>query len=245
MVKKYKDEQLDALFGTYLEEGKIPDGRVTEKAKQALAERRSVQTVWAAEPVPAGSAATGHTASVSHMSRRRKAETGILAAVLGCALLLLGWILCLQLFSSEPIVLNWSQLSKVTGTVNYEQKDFLPFVSEDSVNQYDEYELNEESPYYEEYEGDIVLYYVQFESYGVMVDIFIEVAGFELDSLDEYLEIDDYYGEEEPYLYLAIDEEAGRTYAYFSYDIYSYYLEIYTADESLVYDIMIEIIYSF
>ena len=113
------------------------------------------------------------------------------------------------------------------------------------MNQYDEYELNEESPYYEEYEGDIVLYYVQFESYGVMVDIFIEVPGFELDSLDGYLEIDDYYGEEEPYLYLAIDEEADRTYAYFSFDIYSYYLEIYTAEESLVYDIMVEIIYSF
>lgn len=244
-MKKYKDEQLDALFGTYLEEGKNPDSRVTEKAKRALEERRSVQTVWAAEPAPVGSAATGHTASVSHMSKRRKAETGILAAVLGCALLLLGWILCLQLFSSKTIVLNWSQLSKVTGTVNYEQKDFLPFVSEDSVNQYDEYELNEESPYYEEYEGDIVLYYVQFESYGVMVDIFIEVPGFELDSLDGYLEIDDYYGEEEPYLYLAIDEEADRTYAYFSFDIYSYYLEIYTAEESLVYDIMVDIIYSF
>ena len=195
-MKKYKDEQLNALFGTYLEEGKIPDGRVTEKAKRVLEERRSAQTVWAAEPVLVGSAATGHTASALHMSKRRKAETGILAAVLGCALLLLGWVLCLQLFSSGPIVFNWSQLSKVTGTVNYEQKDFLPFVAEDSVNRYDEYELNEESPYYEEYEGDIVLYYVQFESYGVMVDIFIEVAGFELDSLDGYLETDDYYGEE-------------------------------------------------
>lgn len=244
-MKKYKDEQLEKLFGTYLAEGKSPDSRVTEKAKRALVEGKSAETVWAVEPVAAGSVGTGYSASVPHMSKRRKAETGILAAVLGCALLLLGWILCLQLFSSETIVLNWSQLSKVTGTVNYEQKDFLPFVSEESVNQYDEYELNEESPYYEEYEGDIVLYYVQFESYGVMVDIFIEVEGFELDSLDGYLEIDDYYGEEEPYLYIATDEEAGRTYAYFSYDIYSYYLEIYTAEESLIYDIMEEIIYSF
>ncbi len=244
-MKKYKDEQLDALFGAYLKEGRSPDDRVTERAKRALSEGKSVQTVWAAESVLAGECGTGHANLAPHMSKRRKAETGILAAVLGCALLLLGWVLCLQLFSSGPIVFNWSQLSKVTGTVNYEQKDFLPFVAEDSVSQYDEYELNEESPYYEEYEGDIVLYYVQFESYGVMVDIFIEVAGFELDSLDGYLEIDDCYGEEDPYLYIATDEEAGRTYAYFGYDIYTYYLEIYTTEESLIYDIMEEIIYSF
>ena len=35
-MKRQKVQQLDKLFGAYLAEGKAPDRRVTEKAREAL-----------------------------------------------------------------------------------------------------------------------------------------------------------------------------------------------------------------
>lgn len=243
-MKRQKEQQLDKLFGAYLAEGKAPDRRVTEKAREALlnsaAEKEPVQE---AEPLAAGNA--GKAGSFGHMTRRRKRETVILAAVFGCAVLLVLWLFLAQAFTSQKIVLNWSQLNKVTNTASYEKKDFLPFVSEDSVNRYDEFGLNEESPYYDEYEGDIVLYYVQYESYGVEVDLLIESDGFQLEDLEDYADGSDDYETDELILYIDVNREKSQTYIYFEYDIYQYYMVIYTAEEPLLYDILEEVVKSF
>lgn len=239
-MKKYKDEKLNALFSAYAAEGKMPDRSVTEKAKQELEGASQTVPVYATEAVAAG--AGGGTS----FTVRRKVLVGAIAAILACAMILLVYFLLSEyVFSPSDISLSWSQLNKVTDSEDYPQQEVAPFVQENTVNRYDAFSLDEESPYYEDYEGDVILYYLQYESFGVTVDMFIEIDGFLLDSLEGYREIENDYEAQELLLYIETDDVAERTYVYFTYDVYQYYLEIHTVQEDMIYSVLEEIVYSF
>ena len=261
-MRKNKDEKLNELFRECLSSGKMPDERVTENARRLLEEREQEYELSAAlapaaaaqpsAPVHAGDvvdftpAAAGAGRGAPRISPLRKREVVILAAVLGCVLLLAAvYFLTQLLYPAANIVFDRTQLSKVTQDEVYTEKDFLPFVKENSVLKYEEFGFSEESPYYEEYADDIILYYLQFESYGVTVDMLIEIDGFTLEELEKYLEIENEYEADDFMLYLEVDEIEECSYVYFFFDIYQYYLEIHTADFDLLAYVLDDIIYSF
>ena len=238
-MKERKDQRIGELFRSYTEQAKMPDERVTAAAKRALSP--AAQAVPAAEAVPAAAGAGGGGGM-----RGRRVKVGFSVAGAVCLLIVLALLLWLLVpWGGSKVSLDFSQLNKVPGTTSFEGKSFLPFVQSDAVSEYDEYGLGEQSPYYEEYEGDIILYYVQYLSFGVTVDLFIEVEGFALEELEGYQDIEDNYEAQEILLYIATDEQAGETYAFFEYDVYSYYFLIHTVDEPTVYSVLEEIVYSF
>ena len=238
-MKDRKDEKLSELFGSLSASGRMPSERVTQPAKQLLEEEERVpEVVLVPAAVTAGGEAVGRV--------RRKRELTVLAAVFACAAVMLIVYLLTQIFySSAGIVLDWSQLTNVTGGQTYQNKEFVPFVQQSEVVQYDEFGLNEESPYYEEYAGDVILYYVQYESYGTTVDLIIEIDGFLLDELTGYQEIENDYVAQDLILYIEMDEISERTYVYFAFDAYGYYMQIYTIDTDLLYLILEEVVFSF
>lgn len=239
-MRKNKDEKLNELFRGYASSAKMPNERVTENARRLLEEKEKVPEL---SLVPAAAGAGGGT---PHFSLLRKREIRLLAAVLGCVLLLVAaYLLSLLLSSGSNIVLDRTQLANVTAGDTYTEKDYVPFVKENSVLKYEEFGLSEESPYYEEYSEDVILYYLQFESYGVTVDLLIEIDGFTLDELEGYQEIEDDYEADDIVLYIELDDIAEHTYVYFSFDAYQYYLEIHTIDIDLLYSVLEEIVYSF
>ncbi len=236
IMRKGKDEKLGALFREYIGESEAPPPQVIQAAKQALEEQSVAE--FAEEPVAVAAGGRGH------FTPRRKAEIGVLLAVVVCAAALLVYYLLSQfVFSAGTLSLDWTQLDKVSA--EYTEKEFVPFVKENSVTQYDEFLLNEDSPYYEEYEGEIVLYYVQYESYGIIVDLFIEIDGFSLDALEGYEEIEDDYPADDLILYIELDDISESTYVYFAFDVYQYFFEIHTLDEDLIYAVLEEIVFSF
>lgn len=238
-MKEKKDKKLSELFRGYTESAKMPDENVTEKAKRLL---ESPETVLELSLAPAASGAGNGAA----FTPRRKKQIGIAAAVFAGAALLVIFFLLIRIFSSASnIVLDWSQLYNITNGDSYREKDFVPFVREEEVLQYDEFGLSEESPYYEEYAGDVILYYLQYESNGVMVDLIIEIDGFTLDELDGYEEIENDFELDDFVLYIEPDESTGMSYAYFAFDAYQYYLQIHTTDEDLLYAVLAEIVFSF
>lgn len=243
-MRKNKDEKLNELFRECLSSGKMPDERVAENARRLLEEREQEYELSAAlAPAPA---AAGAGRSAPRISPLRKREVVILAAVLGCVLLLAAvYFLTQLLYPAANIVFDRTQLSNVTQDEVYTEKDFLPFVKENSVLKYEEFGFSEESPYYEEYADDIILHYLQFESYGVTVDMLIEIDGFTLEELEKYLEIENEYEADDFMLYLEVDEIEECSYVYFFFDIYQYYLEIHTADFDLLAYVLDDIIYSF
>ena len=176
---------------------------------------------------------------------RRKQQIILVGVIMLAALLVVFYLLSRFFASASNIVLDWSQLYKITDGDTYENKDFVPFVQENTVTHYDEFGLSEESPYYEEYAGDVILYYVQYQSYGVTVDMLIEIDGFTLDELGGYQEIEDDYEVDDIVLYIELDDIAERTYVYFAFDTYQYYLEIHTIDIDLLYPILEEVVLSF
>ncbi len=179
-MRKNKDEKLNELFRECLSSGKMPDERVTENARRLLEEREQEYELSAALAPAAAGAGRG----APRISPLRKREVVILAAVLGCVLLLAAvYFLTQLLYPAANIVFDRTQLSNVTQDEVYTEKDFLPFVKENSVLKYEEFGFSEESPYYEEYADDIILYYLQFESYGVTVDMLIEIEVFTLEEL--------------------------------------------------------------
>lgn len=238
-MRKNKDEKLNELFRGYASSAKMPNERVTENARRLLEEKEKVPEL---SLVPAAAGTGGGT---PHFSLLRKREIRLLAAVLGCVLLVAAYLLSLLLSSGSNIVLDRTQLANVTAGDTYTEKDFVPFVKENSVLKYEEFGLSEESPYYEEYSEDVILYYLQFESYGVTVDLLIEIDGFTLDELEGYQEIEDDYEADDIVLYIELDDIAEHTYVYFSFDAYQYYLEIHTIDIDLLYSVLEEIVYSF
>ena len=146
-MRKGKDEKLGALFREYIGESEAPPPQVMQAAKQALEEQSVAE--FAEEPVAVAAGGRGH------FTPRRKAEIGVLLAVVVCAVaLLVYYLLSHFVFSAGTLSLDWTQLDKVSA--EYTEKEFVPFVKENSVTQYDEFLLNEDSPYYEEYEGEIV-----------------------------------------------------------------------------------------
>lgn len=237
-MKNKKDEKLNELFREYAESGKTPDERVTEDAKHLLECPEAVPELALA---PAVAGARGG----SPFTARRKQQIVILGVIVLAALLLVFYLLSQFFASASNIVLDWSQLYKITDGNTYPDKDFVPFVQENTVTHYDEFGLNEESPYYEEYAGDVILYYVQYESYGVTVDLLIEIDGFTLDELGGYQEIENDYEVDDIVLYIEPDDITGITYLYFAFDMYQYYFEIHTIDIDLLYPILEEIVLSF
>ncbi len=238
-MKRGKDEQLDKLFSKYAEEGKQPDRRVQTAAKQALKQEQTVAE-FETSPVTAGTGGAAH----GIFSRKRNIVGAAVALCIIAAAILIYLIVQFS-FSQRSIRLDWTQLNKVSAAGAYSEKEFAPFVSEESVNAYDEYELSDDSLYYEDYEGDIILYYLQYESYGTVIELYIEIDGFELDALEGYLDIENDYEADELLLYIETDDIYERTYVYFEYDFYRYYFEIHTVDFELLYSILEEIVYSF
>lgn len=237
-MKNKKDEKLNELFREYAESGKMPDERVTEDAKHLLECPEAVHELALAPEVAGARGGSPFTA-------RRKQQIVILGVIVLAALLLVFYLLSQFFASASNIVLDWSQLYKITDGNTYPDKDFVPFVQENTVTHYDEFGLNEESPYYEEYAGDVILYYVQYESYGVTVDLLIEIDGFTLDELGGYQEIENDYEVDDIVLYIEPDDITGITYLYFAFDMYQYYFEIHTIDIDLLYPILEEIVLSF
>lgn len=239
-MKKNKDEQLNGLFQSYAKEGKKPDRSVTGEAKRALESGQTVPVLTEEYAVVGGGGKSGS------FSTRKKAIVGVAAALMFCAVLLIAYFLLKQfLFAPANIVLDRTQLNRIENAQPYREQEFAPFVKENEVIRYDEFGLSEDSPYYEEYEGDIILYYLRYESYGVTVDLIVEIDGFTLEELSGYLEITDDYEAEELILYIECDDVAERTYVYFIFDIYQYYLEIHTVDADLIASVLTDIVYSF
>lgn len=237
-MRDKKDEKLNELFREFAESGKMPDERVTQSAKQIL---ECPETVPELALAPATAGARGG----SPFTARRKQQIILVGVIMLAALLVVFYLLSRFFASASNIVLDWSQLYKITDGDTYENKDFVPFVQENTVTHYDEFGLSEESPYYEEYAGDVILYYVQYQSYGVTVDMLIEIDGFTLDELGGYQEIEDDYEVDDIVLYIELDDIAERTYVYFAFDTYQYYLEIHTIDMDLLYPILEEVVLSF
>ena len=236
-MRKGKDEQLGALFREYIKDSVAPPPQVTQEAKDLLEGRQPVSAL-AEQPVAVTAGGRGH------MTPRRKAEVIVLLAAFACAAALLVYFVLTQfVFRAGTISYDWTQLEKVSS--EYTEKEFVPFIKENSVTKYDEFALNEDSPYYEEYEGDIVLYYLEYESFGVKVSLFIEIDGFSLDMLEGYQEIGEDYAADDIILYVELDDIQERTYVYFAFDFYQYYFEIHTLDEEIIYAVLEEIVFSF
>ena len=239
-MKKSKDEQLGKLFEKYISESSQPGERVKAEAEAALADKER-EPAYEGEPVLAGADGGGYGAPT-----KRKVWMSAGIALLACVAAVIVYLLLSQyLFAAKDIVLEVADLSRVETAGGYEEKEFVPFVKEGTVSKYEEFELNEESPYYEEYEGDVILYYLQYESSGVTVDLFIEIDGFMLEALDGYLEIEDDYEAGDLLLYIEMDEITGSTYVYFCFDIYQYYFEIHSVDTDVVTSVLEEIVFSF
>ncbi len=217
-----KDQQLNAIFAEYIEEGKMPSKNVTLAAKDYLNKE------YATEDVLATATATTNNHGLNHsLNNLKNRKLFYLAAFIVCAFLIAFgsyFITKSSLDSVQSAGLNLISLDQLDEKYQeYKEKDFLPFINNSDVKTYSEYNLKENLGSYNS--GDTIAYFIKYNiesNFDVSLYVenksiyIIELADYKNSKNNETInQITFFYNfKDDKYLY------------YFSYKNYGYNLTI-------------------
>ena len=236
-MKEKKDEKLNHLFKSYIQEEEAPPECVTNKAIELM--RNQPQTEEVIVPVPAAATGGGNVAGRRLNNPARYAIAVSALALLLCAVLLL----CFLLPARGPFLdmtsqsLNETQYAAVAK--QFEENEYFPFIDSRTVSEYKEYVLTEEIEYY--YEGDTVGYYVKYRTENnVNIELFLELDGISFETLNSFRELTDTTEITDVTVYS--DTEGSVTNIFFVYTTNAYNLIADTTDQELINNILYDMI---
>lgn len=234
MSRYDKDKNLDALFRAYVEGGERPSADITREAKRVL---EGDGTVRAGARVPVPVKAGGSSDSCGGMSSRNLVIACAAGLFLLAAVILLLWYFISGAGGTGTLAIdgygrvNSAQLTEKTAV--YTEKEFLPFIEEDSVTAYKEYFLKENP----EGTDEAVVYYVEYTANGgIAARLYVEVGDIVFDRLDDYKDLGGRYDGKNATYFIKREPAEERSMLYFSHGNYSYNLTLATAGEKKVDD---------
>lgn len=237
-MRENKDEKLDKLFKSYVEEEKTPDESVTKKAIEFMRANPQKEEVPVAETA---AATAGESANIGGV-RRNYVVAGAALFMALCVALIFYFVIKASSDSPDFALsssVSEAQLEETEGDISPSsagEDGFLRFIEYDSVTLYCEYALTEDAAGYSA--GDVVVYYVEYVADGKEIMLYVEAENIYLDSIAFYKECENeqtYSGT--TFLYY-INGEAATSYAYFQVGAYGYNMEILTSDKDVLFGLL-------
>ncbi len=224
--KNKKDMRLESLFSEYAQDEKMPSASVTQAAKEYMNKQRATEEVT----VPVEATAGG--GSSPRKTFGNKKPFYIAAFVLVVLIIALACYFATQKSSGTDLLMGLSSVSSgqlSETSIEYTDKDFLPFVNSSAVTEYKEYALTGVVDNYGE--GDMVAYYVSFNtSENISVSVYVEVGGIYLTDLTAYKKIKTEKNINGITFYFKNEQDYSS--CYFNYNNYGYNVAIDTKDKS-------------
>lgn len=229
-----KDRSLNIIFENCIEESPAPNQGVIDQAIALLEEKNTIND----------RAVSDHKRRSYTFFKKRYFKIGLSVGLSMCLCLAVcfGLLFSRNIKSSAQKVVQRSEVVQNAVHTQFQDSDFLSFVEEDSVTDYREHELSDQSEYYKEYGDSVIFYYLQYVDRGTDIELFVGVDWFVFDQLLGFSEIENGLELDEIYLLIELDLENAVTYAFIDYDRYQYYFIIYTLDDDAIVSILENIV---
>lgn len=227
--KTKKDEQLNAIFAQYIDEGKMPSKKVTFAAKDYLNKE------YATEQVLAPVTETNDNGLNHSLNNSKNNKFIYLAAFIICAILIAFisyYFTKNALYGNQGVGLSLISLDQLDEkSLNYKEKDFLPFIEEINVNTYKEYSLKEDSDSYKA--GDSIVYFIDYQtSENIDVSLYIENKGIYIIDLADFKNSKNKDKIEN--ITFFYNFKNNKYFYYFNYKDYGYNLTINSSDKNQI-----------
>ena len=162
-----KDRSLNIIFENCIEESPAPDQGVINQAIALLEEKNTIND----------RAVSDHKRRSYTFFKKRYFKIGLSVGLSMCLCLAVcfGLLFSRNIKSSAQKVVQRSEVVQNAVHTQFQDSGFLPFVEEDSVTDYREYELSDQSEYYEEYGDSVIFYYLQYVDRGTDIELFVGV----------------------------------------------------------------------
>ena len=236
MNAEKKDKSLENLFEKYIEESPSPNRLVLESAEKELAGDFVCTEVTRKKE--------NFLTRLFKSKRNFRIAVSVGLSFCVCLAVCLGLLFSKNIKTDVQKVLQSSQVVQNTSSVSVQGKDFLGFVNEEELNDYREYCLSEDSPYYDEYEDETIFYYVNYKDFDVNIELYVGVDWFVFDELLGFTEFEDAFEYDGIELLIELDLENSATYAFINQGLYQYYFMLNIADDDLIVSILEHVILS-